>query len=454
MLTVLMGAALSILDFFIVNVALSTIEHDLNADAATLELIVAGYGTPYAVLLVLGGRLGDAFGRRRLFLTGVAAFAVTSLACGLAPNAGALVAARAAQGASAALMVPQVLATLHAATSGERRGRALSLYGAMAGLSTIAGQVLGGALVEADVAGTGWRSIFLVNVPVALLALLFALRRVPETRAERPSGVDVPGTVLLAVALLALLVPLTQGRAMGWPVWSWVLLAGSPVAAAAFVAVERRAERAGRVPLLPPSLLAVPSVRSGLGAGVPMFAGFGGFMFVMAVALQQGLHLSPLRAGLALVPMATAYSAASLSAPRLMARYGRGVLSCGALLLVLGLAGLGGTVLAGWPDLGLWQLAPSTVVFGFGQGLLMTPLFRFVLAGVPAEQAGVGSGALITMQQASLALGVGTLGSLFAELAPASALGMRDALLTALAVQVGGALLTLYLTTRLPRTVK
>ncbi|MGO4760046.1 MFS transporter, partial [Streptomyces sp. 2MCAF27] len=189
----------------------------LNAGPALLELVVAGYGVAYAVLLVLGGRLGDTFGRRRLFLAGMAAFALTSLACGLAPNAWSLVAGRVAQGASAALLLPQVLATIHATTSGPRRARAVSLYGATAGLAMVAGQILGGVLVAADLAGTGWRAVFLVNVPVALAGLALAARAIPETRSDRPAPVDVPGTALLALALIALLLPLTEGRAAGWP---------------------------------------------------------------------------------------------------------------------------------------------------------------------------------------------------------------------------------------------
>lgn len=184
--TVLLGAALPLIDFFIVNVALPSIEHDLAAGPALLELVVGGYGVAYAVLLVLGGRVGDSLGRRRLFLVGMAAFGVTSLACGLAPTAWALVAARVAQGAAAALMLPQVLATIQATTEGPRRAHAMSLYGATGGLSMVAGQILGGVLVAADLAGTGWRAVFLVNVPVVLVGLVLAVRSVPDTRAAGP----------------------------------------------------------------------------------------------------------------------------------------------------------------------------------------------------------------------------------------------------------------------------
>jgi len=407
----------------------------LHASHATLELVVAGYGVPYALLLVLGGRLGDLFGRRRLFMLGMASFTVFSLLCGIAPTAVALVAFRAAQGASAALMVPQVLATIQAACDGQRRARAIGLYGATAGVAAVAGQLAGGALVAANIAGTGWRPIFLVNVPLGLAGLALAWRMVPATRSTEPARVDAPGTVLLAVAVLALLVPLTEGRALGWPSWSWVLLGLFAPAAAAFAVVERRLERSGGHPLVPPSLLRLPGMRRGLAIAVPFFAGFGAFMFVSAITLQTGAHFGPLRSGLALVPMAVAFLGASLVTARLTARYGRRVLGAGAVLQGVGLAGLAATLLAAWPHVDPLNLAPAMAVAGVGQGLVMSPLFGFVLAGVPAARAGVGSGILTTTQQTALALGVATLGSLFLSLSPAGSLGIRDAFVVVLAVQ-------------------
>jgi predicted MFS family arabinose efflux permease len=394
------------------------------------------------------------FGRRRLFSVGATAFAVTSLACGLAPTAWTLVAARVAQGAAAALMLPQVLATIQATTTGHHRARALSRYGAVGGISVVIGQVLGGFLVSADLFGTGWRAVFLVNVPVALLAAVLALRTIPESRSPHPARVDLAGTVLLAASLLSLLVPLMEGRAVGWPLWTWLLLAAFPFAAAAFVAVERRGEAAGRVPLVPPSLLAVPGMRRGLALGLPFFMGFGGFMFVVAVALQQGLRLGPVAAGMALVPMAVGFFAASLTGPRLVGRYGSRTITAGALIQAVGLAVLAVTFLRGWPDLGPLDLLPGTAVAGVGQGLVMTPLFRVVLADVPLDRAGVGSGVLVTTQQASVALGVATLGTLFLSLAPESSLGMRDAVALVLALQLAGSVAVVLLSARLPKSVR
>ncbi|MFF3938079.1 MFS transporter [Streptomyces phaeofaciens] len=449
--TVLLGAALPLVDFFIVNVALPTIAADLSASESVLELVVAGYGLAYAVLLVLGGRLGDLFGRRRLFLAGMAAFGLTSLACGLAPDAWSLVAARIVQGASAAAMVPQVLATIQAATEGPRRARAMSLYGATAGLSMVAGQILGGVLVAADVAGTGWRSVFLVNVPVVVVGLLLAVRTVPETRSQRPEPLDGPGTVLLAAALLTLLAPLTEGRTAGWPLWTWLSLAAFPLVTAAFYAVERRADRLGRTPLVPPSLFALTTLRRGLVLMLPLSIGFSGFMFVVAVALQRGAGLGPVPAGLALAPMAAAFFLASLAGPRLVTRFGARVVTAGALLQGVGLVLIALAVRADWPDVGLVELLPGAAVAGAGQALQLPVVMRIVMSEVPPARAGVGSGVMVTTQQTALALGVATLGTLFLSLVPGS--GMRDALLTTLAVQLAGVVLTGALSLRLPRRV-
>jgi MFS family permease len=432
---VLVGVLLPMVDFFIVNVALPTIDRDLHASAPLLELVVSAYASAYALLLVVGGRLGDAFGRRRLFGIGMTAFTLTSLACGLAPTAPLLVAARAAQGASAALMMPQVLSTIQATTQGQRRTRALARYGATGGLAAVIGQLLGGLLVSANLDGTGWRPIFLVNVPIGAAGLLLARRYVPESRSGNAARVDHHGTALLGVTVLALLIPLTEGQSLRWPAWTIVLLAVAPLALAAFAAVEIRIERSGRVPLVPPSLLRHRSMRSGLTLALPFFAGFGAFMFCYALLVQQGLHDSALAAGVGLAPMAAAFLLASLSTSRLLSRFGARVLAAGALAQVAGLLILGGTVAAAWPHVPLLALAPGMAVAGLGQGLIMSPLFGVVLSEVPPASAGAASGVLATTQQVALALGVATLGSLFIALA-ADGTGMRDGFLVVVAVQV------------------
>jgi EmrB/QacA subfamily drug resistance transporter len=435
LITVLLGVLLPMIDFFIVNVALPTMRLDLHASAALLELVVSGYAMSYAVLLVLGGRLGDAHGRKRLFLAGIAAFTVASLLCGVAPNAASLVVARVLQGAAAALMVPQTLSTIQATGNIESRSRALGWYGATGGLAAVAGQLLGGVLVSANIAGSGWRAIFFVNVPIGLIGLVFAARFVPETRATRYHRIDVPGTLLLALTLIAVLIPLTEGRALGWPLWSIVLLACAPVAAAVFVAMERNLERRGGSPLVPPSILQHPSMRRGLLLAAPFFATFGAFMFVYALVIQGSLGFSAIRAGVALSPMAVAFLLTSLATTRLVARYGRKVIGAGSSIQLVGLLLLIVELLATWPHVSILDLAPGLAVMGAGQGLIMSPLVRVVLSDVPVESAGAGSGVLTTMQQTSLALGVATVGSAFISLSPVNRLGPLHAVVLVLAIQ-------------------
>ncbi|MFE0762170.1 MFS transporter [Streptomyces smyrnaeus] len=450
--TLLLGAALPMIDFFVVNVAFPSIESDLDASPAALEMVVASYAVAYASLLVLGGRLGDAFGRRRLFLWGVAAFGVTSLACGFAPGVWWLIGARLAQGAASAMMFPQVLATIHATSEGRVRTRAIGLFGSVGGISIVTGQVLGGVLVAADLAGTGWRAIFLINVPVVLVALALGARTVPDSRSDAPARGDIAGTVLLACGLAALLLPLTEGRAAGWPWWSVALMVAAVLLAYAFFAVERREERAGRSPLLPPSLLREPGVRRGLLAGAPIFLGFSSFMFESALLLQQGLRFGALAAGLTLVPMGLAQFAGSILASRLTERIGAGrVLALSALAQGAGLGALLLALFAQWPDVPPLALAPGLALCGAGQGLQLPTYFRIVLSGVPAARAGAGSGLAATAQQSGLALGVATLGSLFLALIPH--LGVREALGVVLAVQGCGLLALLVMGIRMPRTV-
>ncbi|MEJ3744950.1 MFS transporter [Actinomycetes bacterium KLBMP 9797] len=413
----LAGAFLPIMDFFITNVALPSIDASLHASASALELIIAGYGVAYAALLVLGGRLGDRYGRRRLFLGALVGFVVASAACGLAPTVEVLIAARIVQGATAALLIPQVLATFQHTLEHERKARALALYGATSGIAAVVGQLVGGLLVGADIAGTSWRPIFLVNVPIGLVVLVVAARIVPRTRSPHPLGVDVPGTVLFAATLTALLVPLTEGHALGWPWWTWLSLALAAVLGAATYLVEKRAERRGEVPLLPPSLLRLPSMSRGLVMVFAFSIGFGAFMFVFALTVQDGLHADALHGGLAILPMALLFFAGSLYAPRLISRFGRAALSAGAVVQVAGLATLVLVLVQGWPHVSLWALAAPLALVGAGQSMLFAGLFRSVLADVPTHLGGVGSGVLITLQQSGLALGVATLGTVYLALA-------------------------------------
>jgi EmrB/QacA subfamily drug resistance transporter len=446
----LTGAALPMVDFFIVNVALPTIDSDLGASTAALELVIAGYGIAYALFLVVGARLGDHVGRRRVFSAGLAAFTLASLLCGVAPNAGLLVAFRVVQGVSAAFMLPQTLSTIQAATDGAPKARAISLFSAVGGLAAIVGQVIGGVLVAANVWGLSWRPIFLVNVPIGLIALVLTARAVPETRSPNPPHVDRLGTAIFGVALLALLIPLTEGRSLGWPWWTWALLVLSLLSAVAFMRVERRAEQRGLTPLLPPSLMHMPTMRKGLTITVPWFAVFGGFMFAYVVTLQSGIGVGALQSGLGLAPMAIGAFISSLLSPRAVRRVGSLVVSYGAGLQGLGILTTLTTVATFWPHVKVLELAPGLFVTGLGQGLVMSTLYRVVLSKVPPDKAGVGSGALTTSQQAAVAIGVAVFGTLFTALRPAATLGLEGAFLIVLGLQAAVAAIIVVIARSLP----
>lgn len=447
-MVLLSGAFLPVLDFFIVNVALPTMDTTLHASAPMLELVIAGYGTAYALMLVVGGRLGDALGRRRLFVLGVAGFTIMSLACGIAPNIGVLVAARVLQGASAAMSQPQVLATFQSTLEGHKRARAIGFYAAVGGLAASVGQLVGGALVQADIAGLTWRPIFLVNVPIGIAVLALTRRFVPSTKSPHPANVDLPGTLLLGATLVALLVPLTEGRSLHWPAWIWGLLAVAPFAAIATAIVERRTERAGHTPLLPPSLVGVRSMRRGLVACVPFFMGFGAFMFVFVLTVQDGLHKNSLQSGVAITPMALAFFATSLVAPRLIARYGRRIVVVGLIMQAAGLGWLISVMSGEWPHVSTLALTPALAVAGIGQALTLVGFFRIVLTDVPHRLAGIGSGVLVTVQQGALALGVATLGSLFVSLADGG--GTQHAFTLVVGIQALIAVVVAALAVRLP----
>jgi MFS family permease len=447
----LLGAFLPILDAFIVNVGLATIGQRLHAGAAALELTVSGYGVAYACSLVVGGRLGDRFGRRRLFLIGLAAFTAASTACGLAPNVATLIAFRIAQGLAAALMFPQVLASIQAGFTGPDRQRALAGFGAVAGAGGAVGQLVGGALLAADVAGLSWRPLFLVNLPVGIVALVLAPRLVPETRAPVAARLDVPGAVALAGTIALLLAPLTLGRAEGWPVWAWACLAAVAPAAAGFVRLQHRQERLGGTPLLPPSLLRLPLARRALLACLTFATCIGGFLFAISITMQVAHGFGPLRAGLCMAPCAVAFLGVSLFVGRWVSRYGAAVLVVGGIIFAGGLAGLGAVIALTPHGLAAVAVAVPLTVVGVGWAMVLTPVIGYTLAGLPADRAGLAGGVLSTALQVGLAVGASVVGSVLFGVAGArpDAGHWRQATLVALAVEIGLALATALACARL-----
>jgi EmrB/QacA subfamily drug resistance transporter len=413
-LTVLMvGTFMFVLDFFIVNVALPSIQHGLRAGESSIEWVVAGYAISTAVLLVTGGRLGDRFGRRRVFALGMAIFVATSAACALAPDPAFLVGARVAQGVGAALMAPNILSILGVVYTGPARVRAISVYGMVMGLAATSGQLIGGVLIRTDVAGLGWRVIFWINVPLGLAALLAAPRMIPESRDERESRVDLTGVALITACLVAVVLPLVDGRQAGWPAWSWAALASSVPLALAFAAHQRRKADRGGAPLLNPRVFASWPLRAGLLTQTAFWCQQAAGYLVLGLYLQQGRGLSPLSAGGVFTVLAVGYLVTSFRAPALTMRFGRQVIAAGALIAALGDAALylatthsatGGSV--------AW-LFPGLLLLGAGQGLCITPLTTTVLSHADPATAGSVSGALSTAQQVGNSVGVAVTGVLF-----------------------------------------
>lgn len=436
LLVVLAGTFVTFLDFFIVNVALPDIGADLHADASTLSLVVAGYGLTFAAGMITGGRLGDLYGRTRMFGIGLALFTLLSAACGLAPSAGLLVVARVLQGAAGALLTPQVLAIIGVTYSGTRRSTAFAAYGFAMGIAGVAGQLMGGALIQADVAGLGWRSIFLINVPLGLATLAF-LRRVPPAApvsGAARSRLDVVGTVLGTAAIAALVLPLAEGREHGWPAWTWVSLGAVPLLAAWFVVHLHRRRRLGRAPLVELGLFRSRSFALGSLAGLTFGIVPAAFFFVLALYLQTGRGYSALFSGEVFGVVGVGYLIAMFTATALHARLGRQVLALGALAVA---AGCGLLAMAANAASAL-ELSPGMALVGLGIGLVLVPLSATVLAGVDPAHAGGAAGVLATAQQIGGALGVAVIGTVFFG-TPGS---VADAFVVSLVVLAGLTILT------------
>lgn len=447
----LSGTFLIVLDFFIVNVALPSIQVDLHAGDTTLAWLVAGYGLTFGGLLLLVGRLGDRWGRRRMFRGGVGLFVLSSAACGLAPSAGFLLEARLVQGVAAAAVSTTVLSLIGDVYAGPMRLRALGTYSTVMGVAAASGQLVGGLLIHADLFGLGWRTIFLVNVPVGLAAYVLAPRTLPESRLPERAHVDAGEVLLSTAALVALMLPLLEGRRLGWPEWTWASLAGS-VVLAVLVAVRIRTLRArGRRPLVDARPLGSRPVAVGIVGQTTLFLGMASYFLVLGLYLQQGRGLGPLASGLVFSILAVAYMVGTRSANALVARWGRwatvgggGVFAVGHALQLVAVAeiGVGSSV--------LW-LAPGLALAGAGMGVALASLVGTVMASVEPADAGAVSGTFSTLQQLGNAVGVGVIGNIYFGLA---AHGAARAFEVSLACLVGVTLAVAVCALGLPRAVR
>src|ERR1700730_15236729 len=399
-------------DAFIVNVAIPTIAVELHASPAQIESVIAIYLIGYATLVVTGGRLGDIHGTKNVFLAGVLGFALTSLWCGLSQSGPELITARLAQGATAALMVPQVLATLHLLFSDASRARAFAIYGIVLGLAGAAGFTLGGVLVTSDLAGLGWRVVFFVNVPFGLVIVAAAWKIMPTVPRRPGTRLDIPGAIVLFTGLLCLIGPLLFGHDLNWAPWTWLAMLAGFAVIAAFLRLERSVARRGGMPLIDLAPLSDAAFMRGLCAVFFFFFANLSFYLVMTLFMQRGLHIPPLQAGLVFVPLALAFVIASRHSAARARHRGTLVLIEGCGVQIAGLAALVAMIEStGAPS--ATSLALVLTIFGYGQGLVMAPLSSAVLSTVKPVSAGAGSGMYGTTAQIANAAGVAAIGAVF-----------------------------------------
>ncbi|MFI0718230.1 MFS transporter [Streptomyces sp. NPDC021224] len=418
---VMLAVAMDLVDTSAVNVALPSLQSGFGLGSAGVQWVVTGYTLPLAVLLVAGGRLGDLLGYRRAFLAGTALFLAASLACAFAPGAGVLIGARTAQGAAAALMVPQATSLLQLLYAPGERARVMGLFGALAGLAAAFGPLVGGALLRLDLPGADWRPVFLLNVPVSLAALAAGAALLPRGGAPAPVRHDVRGTALAVTGTGLLVLPLVQGPELGWPLWCRLSLAASLPVLALLVADQRgRGRRAPGTTLMDPALFRHRSFRSGLLLSLLVEAVMGGLMMCVTLTLQDGLGLRPLEAALTTLPLVAGMvvGVAALAEP-LVPRLGRHVVTAGCVPLAAGTAGLAWVLHHYAGGTHAWQLAPPLLATGVGLGTIMGPLFAITLQHVAPAQAGSASGVLESVEQLGGVLGVVSVGSVFLHRAAA-----------------------------------
>ncbi|MFL6062629.1 MAG: MFS transporter [Marmoricola sp.] len=433
LVVVMVADVMDLLDATIANLAGPSIRQDIGGGETTLQWVLAAYTLTFAVGLITSARAGDLFGRRPLFVIGMVGFTVASLACGLAPTATLLIAARVAQGFFGAVMIPQGFAMVKSSFAEADLQKAFIPFGPVMGLAAVLGPILAGFLLDADLFGTGWRAIFWVNVPVGLVASYLAIRYLPRHLGrDRAARLDPLGTTLLTVASLTLIYPLVQGHDQGWPAWMFLLLGASGLLWLAFAWSERRTSH----PVIERSLMSNRAFLGGLVFLGTFFTAMSGFMLTINLFLQYGLSFTPLHTGLALSPWALGMAVgAAVSGAALGPRFGRRVLHGGLLVVVAGLALVWLSVGAHGMGTSGWDLAPGFFLTGLGSGAIFAPLFDLILAGLGDHEVGSGSGVLNAVQQFCGALGVAVLGSLFFGLLPGH--GFADSIRDLIVIGVG-----------------
>ena len=406
------AAAMDLLDSTIAQTAAPNIRRALGGSYADLEWISAAYTLAMAALMILGSRLGDIFGRRRVLLAAIGAFVISSSLCALAPSAPSLIAARALQGIAAALMVPQGFGLIRELFGDEGQQRAFGIFGPIMGLAAVAGPLAGGGLIALNLAGIGWRAIFLINVPLGLAALLAGIRHLPDGPAATPHArLDLVSVALTAAGGFALVYPLIDGRQQGWPAWSFALLAGGAVILGIFALRQASRARRGHAPLIVPTILRRRGYVAGLAVVVGFLGAMGGVMLALNVMFQSGLGFSPLDSALSAVAIPVLAIAGSISSSMLLPRLGRTTMHIGIAVMALGIAATIGVLQAAGGALSAWETAGPLAIVGFGMGMVFVPMFDVILAGVEPHELGSASGLLESVQQLAMSLGLAGVGT-------------------------------------------
>jgi EmrB/QacA subfamily drug resistance transporter len=449
---VLAAECMDLLDGTIVNVAAPTIHRTLHTSSTALQWIIGGYPLALAVGLLIGGRLGDLFGRRTMFLIGVSGFTLASAGCGLAPSTGFLIAARLCQGLAGAMMIPQGLGLMREVFPPGDLKKAFGLFGPVMGSAAMVGPILGGGLIALHVVHDAWRPVFLVNLPVGVGATVAAARMLPRVAKRQASQLDVPGAILATVASAALIYPLIQGRSLGWPAWCFAMIAVSVVMFAVFGVHLARRRRSGRDPLIEPTIFRHRGYTAGALVLMLYFGGMIGSMLGLTLFMQLGEHFSAIHAGLTLVPFSLGTAVTAPLAANLIGKLGgRALIQGGALLSLVGYVLLA-LILASVNHISSWGLSGPMLVVGLGMGLFIVPLFDTIVAAVTDAELGSASGALNAIQQLGSAIGVAGLGTVF--FSALVHVGFLGALRHSLWWQVGGLAVLMLLTPLLPAVAR
>jgi EmrB/QacA subfamily drug resistance transporter len=410
----LAATLMDLLDSTIANVAAPAIRNDLGGSYADLQWLAAAYTLAMAVMLLTGGRLGDMFGRKRMLLIGAAGFTLASIACAVAPSAEALIAFRAVQGGVGAVMVPQVFGLIRDLFKPQEMGKAFAILGPACGLSAILGPVVSGLLIDADLFSTGWRMIFLVNVPIGAFVLVAGAKHLPSVApTARSKRFDLPGVAIAAIGAFMLVYPLVQGRELGWPGWVKVMLAASVPVLAAFGAYEVRRRRSGATPLIETSIFRTRSYVSGIVFAVVFLGAMGGVTLTLGVLLQVGLGYTPIHASLTTAPFALGGFIGSAAGGMLMHKVGRSIVQAGLAVMGIGLLALYVVLESAGTSVGSWDIVGPMLVSGIGMGAIWVPMFEIIVGDVADHEVGSASGVLQAVQQLGMSLGIAAIGTVF-----------------------------------------